>query len=257
MLRNITRIAIITAAAASLAFTALPAFAATTAARPQLHFGAADTSPLARTHTVTTLVTLQPDSGVSGDTWGEDTFTQTTTVTRAGGARGYEYVGGKWQPYPTADCGGGLRCYRYTFTMTLKGHTTTIPGQVSPADPAGGTVLDVAENARLAGTTSGSFYSSYKRYYDAQVPTEVAVNEITPVIVKGFNTTDNYGYWATLGQGGAHIASVDMPAWSFSYTVAKGDDGQCPGYTGSWTDAAAGSTGNLLAPDQADCAAQS
>lgn len=233
------------------------ASAATTHATPQLQYGAASTNPVAKTHTVTTFISLQPDSAVSGDTWGQDTFTQLTTITRSGGTRGYEYVNGTWQPYPVADCGGGARCFRYTFSMKLAGHTTTVAGQVSPGDPAGGTLLDVAENVRLAGTTSGVFFSSYKRYYDAQVPTRVAVNEITPVVVDGYNTTNNYGFWAVLGQGGAHIASVTMPDWSFTYTAAKGADSQCPGYSGTWTDAASGSTGNVLAPDTADCASQS
>jgi hypothetical protein len=214
-------------------------------ARPQLRFAAASVSTDAATHTMTTQVSLDPDSGDAGNYWGLDTYTQTVTIRR--GAQ-----------VAAADCGAGAaRCFAYTFTMADKGTTQTIAGQESPGNPAftAGRLLDVAENAQFSGgTTDGTFFSSYKRYYTQYVPTVMNEN--------GVPATGNYtvGNWVELGQPGAHFADVSLGADAgWSYVASEGTDGQCPRYSGEWVDSQASDWGldyhgNILAPDAADCA---
>jgi hypothetical protein len=260
------------ATAAALSLGVLPASAApvhagpgithgSRARAPKLRFAAASAKPVAASHTVTTQIALDPDSGDAGNYWGYDTYTQVVTITRSGGKRGYEYADGKWQPYPVADCGGGIHCYHYTYTMSDDGYTQTIAGQDSPGNPAfsGGTSipLDVVERVTFSGgTNDGSFFSSYKNYYTKDVPVSMDEN--------GVPATGNYttGNWVLLGQPGAHTASLTLGADAgWLYTAPEGTDAQCPRYSGLWIDAQASNWGldfhgNILAPDAADCASQ-
>jgi hypothetical protein len=215
-----------------------------TPATPHLRFSAASASPVAATHTVTTTVTLNPDSGDAGNTWANDDFTQIMTVHRV-------------KAVPVKNCAAGSkRCFYYTFTLSDKGTATTIAGQVSPGNPAftGSRILDVTEHVQMTGGTSdGSFYSSYKRYYDADVPTVMNENGIPaayPYDVSNF---------VQVGQPGARFASVSLGAdIGWTYVAPEGVDGQCPRYSGEWVDSQANGWGqedhgNILAPDAADC----
>jgi hypothetical protein len=238
----------------------MPAGAAVTHPKPQLRFAASAAPPVAKTHTMTTKIYLNPDSGDAGNTWALDTFVRVVTITRSGGKRGYEYAGGKWQPYPVSDCGGGIRCYHYTFTIEDTGRAAVIAGQQSPGKSQGEFVnLDVAENAQMGGGTSdGQFFSSYKNEYAKYFPVSMDEN--------GVPATGNYttGNWVMLGQPGAHFQDVSLGASAgWTYIVPAGRDARCPAYKGTWIDSFADGwgvnpdSGNVLAPNAADCAAQS
>jgi hypothetical protein len=218
------------------------AIAATVSHTPKVTFGTAAVNPAAAKHSVTTQFSLVPDSGYVGNPWAYDTYTDIMTVKRAWAA-------------PIADCGGGKHCYLYTWSMEVNGHSQTIAGAASPN---AATLLDVPELATMSGIAYGHYYSSYFRYYTKYVPSADDLNG--DLALQGFVFSSA---WAAQGSPGAHMTNVsssDTDTFDIGYTVAKGTDSQCPGYAGSWTDAnsvPAASSGNVLAPDTTDCAAQS
>jgi hypothetical protein len=219
------------------------ALAATVSHTPKVTFRTAAVNPVAAKHTVVTQFSLVPDSGYVGNPWAYDTYTDTMTVKRAWAA-------------PVADCGGGgKRCYLYTWSMEVSGHSQTISGAQSPNAT---TVLDVPEYAAMNGIAFGHYYSSYKRYYTQYVPSADNLNG--DLALQGYVFSSA---WVAQGSPGAHMANVsssDTDTFDVGYTVTKGADSQCPEYAGTWTDATAvpqATSGNILAPDAADCAAQS
>jgi hypothetical protein len=137
--------------------------------------------------------------------------------------------------------------------MTVSGTSETIAGNESPN---AATILDVPEYVTMAGTATGHYFSSYKRYYTGDVPTADNLNG--NLTLQGFVFTSA---WVAQGSPGAHMADLtDTDAYYLSYTAAKGTDSECPAYTGKWVDAntvTPADSGNILAPDTADCSAQS
>jgi hypothetical protein len=238
---------IVAAAAIAAVAVMLPAAAATrphsTAGHHKVSatFGRRSVTPASATHTVTTDVELEPDSGYFGPAWEYDTYAQTFTWQR--GAQ-----------VPAAECGSrALRCYQYSWSLRDTGIGQTIAGAASPAAE---TPLDVVETTQLSGTMSGSYLSSYLRVYTQYVPARLDLY--------GTNPAGNYQpqLWFALAQPGSYEVNqtASSYAWAFHYDLPAGGDGLCPGYSGAWTDAAtdpAPGIGNILAPNAADCAAQS
>jgi hypothetical protein len=238
----ITTSAIAAAAFLPMAALASPANAAATNPKPQLQFGAASVDPVAAVHTVVTQFSAVPDSGYDGNNWGYDFYKQTFTWDRI-------------KQVTKTECGNrALRCFEYDWSLKLTGFTQTIEGQMSPGEPF--TPLDVVENANLTGTMSGTYLSSYKRVFTQYVPSTYDAN--------GVNPAGNYQpqLWFALAQPGSYEVNTTATSylWSFGYSVTKGSDAQCPAYSGHWTDAynvTEADSGNILAPNAADCPAQS
>jgi hypothetical protein len=220
------------------------------ARKPKLKFAAAAQNPLNATHTVTTQVLFDPDSGDSGNNWGLDSYTQVFTLTRV-------------KQVATNDCGAGAsRCYLYDYSIKDKGITQTIAGQISPENPAFQSPVlseDVVELVQFSGgTNDGQIYSSYKRAYVQYVPTYV--NE-DGVPASGNYSVDN---WVNLFWGGAAFTQGNTLGANagWTYVAPAGTDGQCPLYSGKWVDAQSNNWGlddhgNILAPNAADCSSQS
>jgi hypothetical protein len=220
----------------------VPASGATITARPEVTFKAANVDPVAATHTGSTSFSLVPDSGTSGNTWAYDTYTESWSVTRH-------------SQVANGHCGAGAkRCYSYGYGYTDKGTTTTIAGQVSPGCNGSNcaTVEDLAETVSFNGGGKGNFYSSYKRFYTADVPTAYDANGSAD----GLTADIGQASWFEQGQG-ARFGGSDLPVWGWTYAANAGADHQCPAYTGKWVNAVAGDTGNVLAPNTTDCSAQS
>ena len=238
---KIARAAAIVMLAAGMLTGAVSASAATTARHPRITFGTAAVNPVAAKHTVTTKIEVVPDSGYDGNNWGLDTYNMAFTWDRV-------------KQVTTSQCGAGAaRCYEYTWSAKFTGSTQTVQGQESPGEPF--TPLDVVEQANLSGSMSGEYLSSYKRVYTQYVPSAYDANGISP--------TGDYQpqLWFGLAQPGAHEVNTTAStyAWSFSYTVPKGNDAQCPAGTWHWVDAdnvAEAASGNILAPSSADCSTQ-
>jgi hypothetical protein len=216
--------------------------AATVTNHPDIRFATASVNPAAASHTVVTDVSAVPDSGYYGNNWGYDTYTQTFTWDRV-------------NQVAKSECGSkASRCFDFKWSLKLTGYTETIEGQISPGEPF--TTLDVVEHANLIGSETGSYLSSYKRVYTQYIPTSYDANGVSP--------TGNYQpqLWFALAQPGSYEVNTTANSylWSFGYNVPKGADAQCPAYTGHWTDAynvSEAASGNILAPDSTDCAAQS
>lgn len=229
-------------ALAGIAFAAGSAGASTAVKHPQISFASASVSPGAAVHTVTTKFSAVPDSGYAGNNWGYDFYTQTFTWTRV-------------HPVLKTRCGAKAKaCYDFNWSLKLTGYTQTIENVMSPGEPF--TPLDVVENANLTGSMSGSYLTSYRSVYTKYVPTSYDAN--------GVNPTGNYQpqLWFALAQPGSYEVNTHAAdyLWTFNYTVPKGADTQCPAYAGKWTDAynvSEANSGNILAPNQADCASQS
>ena len=203
------------ASMAGLAIATASVASASAATKPKVTFSAKNVNPIAATHTTTTRFSLVPDSGYYGNPWAEDTYTAVTTVTRAGGKRGYEYSGGTWHPYPVSDCGGGSRCYLYTWSMKVTGTSETIAGNESPN---AATVLDVPEYVTMSGTATGHYFSSYKRYYTADVPTADDLNGNLALQSYVFTSA-----WVAQGSPGAHTADLtDTDTFNLAYTAGEG-----------------------------------
>jgi hypothetical protein len=217
--------------------------------KPTLRFNGGGQNPLNATHTVTTQVQFDPDSGDSGNNWGLDSYTQVFTLHRV-------------KEVATSDCGAGAsRCYLYDYSISDKGVTQTIPGQDSPENPAFQSPVlteDVVENVLFSGgTNDGQIYSSYKRAYVQYIP--AWVNE-DGVPASGNYSIDN---WVNLFWDGAAFTQGNTlgnnAGWT--YVAPKGADGQCTQYSGKWVDAQSNNWGlndhgNILAPDAADCSSQ-
>jgi hypothetical protein len=240
---RILRIAMIVAAAVAagsgIMFHGGPASGAVAHGRPVVRYGAVSVNPVAAKHTTTTRFAYIPDSGTSGDTWGLDSYTDVMTVTR--GAQ-----------VAVSHCGGGARCYAYSFAFTDTGTTQTQAGQVSPGCNGTNCTLaeDVTESVAFSGGAKGTFYSSYKRFYTQYVPVSWDANGTA-------TSLPDSPAWAEQGTPGAHLAGGTLTTWGWRYKAVAGTDQQCPSYSGAWADLITGTAGNILAPDAADCAAQS
>lgn len=230
------------AATIAIAGSAAPTFAS---AKPTVKFGASSPNPVAAVHTAITTVSDVPDSGFDGNTWGYDTFKLAFTWVRV-------------RQVSKSECGAkAVRCYLYDWSAKDSGTTQTIEGQESPGEPF--TALDVVEHANLSATESGQYLSSYKRVYTQYVPTSYEANGTASGTY--YNDISD-GTWFSLAQPGSYEVNTTANtfAWSFTYDVPKGNDSLCPNGTWKWVDAynvSEANSGNILAPNAADCSAQS
>lgn len=192
-----------------------------------------------RSHT--TVVSNNPDSGVSG-TWADDDFTRYAKITRV-------------SEVALNNCpAGSVQCWLWDYVITDSGTFTTRAGALSPRSA---TVLDQSlTGAMTGGTRNGQFYSNRDVAYSKIVASTVNDHGVPPV-----NHLHTFADWYQMffARNGSKFASVTEGDWSWTYTLPFGANAQCPNDAYRWVDAAASGSGSIsidgdiLTPDSAHC----
>jgi hypothetical protein len=209
------------------------------------------THPLAsQAISATTAISNLPDSGIQGNNWAYDSFTQIATIKLVG-----QVANGNC---PVSDTGF---CYLWDFTLADEGTSQTIAGQ---AAPRAGT-LDLSLPVTMTGgTTNGQFYASWKTAKASRVPASFNAGDQAPT---GRQTINNwveqfFGSSADFNSAATPGAPDLGSKAGWTYTAGFGSDSQCSHEAYQWTDAAASgwgtlaSDGNILANSSADCGTQ-
>jgi hypothetical protein len=212
-----------------------------------------------------TVITNRPDggnhdSGTPGtnQTWANDNFTRTATVTPHG-------------QVAASNCGGVSPCYYWTGHISdAKGKFTTNPtstsNSYSPGAGTGGTgatgpfPIGVSATGKMSGHANYAFFSD-QSVTSATPPGAENDNgnlpsgdKTTGLWVEQFFTSGNF--WDT---SGTENPGSLITTWSWSYELKFGADNQCSNVASKWTDASFNNAGddpvdgNVLAPDSAHC----
>jgi hypothetical protein len=203
-------------------------------------FAAAATPVHGSNELARTSLILRPDSGYNPTVyWALDDMTRTLHVVLQHSVTG-------------TDCGLAAThaCYLWNYSIgDSSGKFQTLQNVDSPGffDKN----LDVAERGTFSGSQYGIVYATYKNAFPGSVPTSENDNGT----LAGTSSTN----WPCfMFAGAAACKPQGANTFTYNYSAPAGTDAQCPAGHWAWQDSSAlgdtGPSGDILAPDKADCA---